>query len=166
MKILVTSGSGHGYTKKDAFDSALIAARIADYNLIHLSSVIPLGSKIVLEEPKIIADHQGYKLYLVCSVAYALKKGQEAWAGIGWVQELEGKGGLFVEQEGLSERVVKEDIERSLQHMMDSRAIFGKKYGFIDHVMKGVQCEGNGIACALVAALYKVESWDGKDFFF
>ncbi len=169
MKILVTSGSGHGFTEKDAFDAALIEAGIENYNVIHLSSVIPNDSVIVKgKKPERNVDHWGYRLYAVYSAAYAIERGQEAWAGVGWTQDSCTRGGLFVEQRGPLESVVEGDIHNSLAHMMSLRVELHneKNYGPVYSMTKGVVRGDLPISCALVAALYKVESWDGQGFFF
>jgi len=46
VRIVVSRGTGEGPTPLAAFDKALLAAGVENYNLIRLSSVIPPGAEI------------------------------------------------------------------------------------------------------------------------
>ncbi len=46
-KIILTSGIGTGSTKSNAFDNALLNARIGDFNLLSVSSIIPPKAEII-----------------------------------------------------------------------------------------------------------------------
>ena len=65
MKIYMTVGRGDGPTPLAAFDNAMYDARVGNYNLVHLSSVIPPYSTIerapFVGEPKDYGD----RLYVV-----------------------------------------------------------------------------------------------------
>lgn len=54
MKIAITSGKAEGPSKLNAFDNALLDARIGDVNLIKVSSIIPADSEFV-ELPRLKA---------------------------------------------------------------------------------------------------------------
>ncbi len=43
MKVSITSGRAEGPTKLNAFDNALLDAKIGDVNLIKVSSILPSG---------------------------------------------------------------------------------------------------------------------------
>lgn len=43
-KYTITTGSGNSTCELNAFDNALLASGIADYNLVKLSSILPAGS--------------------------------------------------------------------------------------------------------------------------
>ena len=47
MRIEVVAGTGEAGTALGAFDAALGAAGIGDYNLVRLSSVVPPGATVV-----------------------------------------------------------------------------------------------------------------------
>ena len=46
-KFLITSGIGHSKNQLVAFDNALINAKISNYNLLKVSSILPAGAKCV-----------------------------------------------------------------------------------------------------------------------
>ena len=86
MEIRITSGTGSGPTKLAAFDSALLAAGIGNYNLVPLSSVIPPGASIVRDVPVDNDIEWGHRLYVVMAAQHETDPGLEAWAGLGWAQ--------------------------------------------------------------------------------
>jgi arginine decarboxylase len=72
-KIIVTKGVGEGQTELAAFDGALVNAGIANYNLIYLSSVIPVGAKVLVRRYSGSEKEFGHKLYVVMSKVSCLK---------------------------------------------------------------------------------------------
>ena len=63
------------------------------------------------------------RLYVVMAECRTHRVGEEAWAGIGWVQdEVSGKG-LFVEHEGPSEAFVRGAIDASLESLVAGAAL-------------------------------------------
>lgn len=174
----VTSGIGSGPTKLSAFDAALREAGIANFNLIHLSSVIPPGSEIVkspvqrhpfirahVEQPS--EDHGehrqlgawGDRLYVVLADRRVERPHEEAWAGVGWVQEEATGRGLFVEHAGHSESQVQADIESSLEGLIRGRP--DVRFGPGDLLIRGTVCIDEPV-CALVAAAFESEPWRGE----
>lgn len=156
MEICVTKGYGTGHTELSAFDSALHDAGIANYNLIRLSSVIPVGSEVEICQLKGNGhDEFGYRLYVVYAQQRESTIGKEAWAGVGWVQAEDGRG-LFVEHKGSTEKEVHELIHKSLTDMVRYRDY---RFGEIQHVIVGKLCEDKPV-CALVASVYASEPWE------
>ncbi len=155
MKIAISIGKGEGPTQVAAFDAALRSAGVHNYNLIHLSSVIPPNAKIVREPRLVEVDEYGHRLYVVMARNDARVVGEEAWAGVGWTQERCDGRGLFVECTGPTDAAVRRDIELSLTAMKDSRK---RDYGPIDCEVAGVRCEGRPV-CALVVAVYESAAW-------
>ncbi len=155
MKISVTWGTGEGKTKKAAFDRALMDAGIDQYNLITLSSVIPIGTDIVVE--KFVADRNeyGHRLYTVLSGFYAENKGDKAVAGLGWTLDEEKKG-IFVEISGNDAKKVTDDIKKTFESMNSCRE---EDYSKIDMKLVEKECKGD-VACAVVVAVYKSEGWE------
>ncbi|MHA1866405.1 MAG: pyruvoyl-dependent arginine decarboxylase [Candidatus Heimdallarchaeaceae archaeon] len=153
MKIRVTWGVGEGPTELAAFDKALYNAGIANFNLIPLTSVIPKKSKVEVKKVNWNEKAYGAKLYLVLSKCVETRKGKEACAGLGWIQSKDGKG-LFVEHGG-SLKEVKRKIKESLDNMKKYRK---ETYGEINEKIVKIKCRGKP-ACALVAAVYKIEKW-------
>jgi len=156
MQIRVTEGVGTGPTELSAFDQALVKAGIANYNIIYLSSVLPPDSDVRFntkaKEPE---GEWGDRLYVVMAQKRTSQRNQEAWAGIGWMQE-EGTGrGLLVEHEGHSEPEIRADIEHSLGALAKNR---GMAFGPIQMHVVGTKCTDEPV-CALVAAVYEATTW-------
>jgi arginine decarboxylase len=160
MNINLATGVGTGPTELAAFDAALNDAGVANYNLICLSSVLPPGSEVTVHQSKLtnLPGDWGDRLYIVMAEQRVSNPGDEAWAGIGWVQDAVTEKGLFVEHEGTSEKQVRWDIEHSLDALMKIRGIdFGKTH----MVVRGAQCTDAPL-CAMVVAVYESASWETR----
>lgn len=156
MRIEVASGVGSGPTELAAFDAALIAAGVANFNLVVLSSVIPPGSEVVPRtEPVTPGGAWGDRLYVVLAQERVATRNAEAWAGLGWVQEETSGRGLFVEHHGSSRAEVEHDITDSLETLCRNR---GEQFGAPHVQVTGTSCH-EGAACALVVATYGSASW-------
>jgi arginine decarboxylase len=154
MKIQITQGVGSGPTQLAAFDKALLEAGVANFNLLYLSSVIPPGSKIINSKKKLDGDW-GDKLFVVMAQQRTSKRHEEAWAGIGWVQDQKTGKGLFVEHEGHSKTEVVDNINASLTALVKNRR---SKFGPINMKVVGTKCNDQPV-CALVTAIYESEGW-------
>jgi arginine decarboxylase len=162
MQIDVAAGTGEGPTELAAFDAALRTVGVSNYNLIRLSSVIPPGSVVsVPEQPLSPPGAWGDRLYVVAAESRTGVVGNEAWAGIGWIQDPHGRHGLFVEHEGHSEAKVRSDIELSLTALRQGRGAIGAALGEAQIVTSGVTCTDQPV-CALVLAVFAAESWDSS----
>lgn len=140
-----------------AFDAALYAVGIANYNLIRLSSIIPPGFEVRVEQCAENDKNFGDRLYVVYASQIEDKVGKGAWAGIGWVLAEDGsRKGLFTEHEAGNEQEVRKLIEGTLTGMVKYRP---GKYGPIQSVVSGLTCEGKPV-CGLVAAVYQSMPWD------
>lgn len=178
LVIDIRTATGVGPTSLAAFDAALVEARVANFNLIRLSSVIPPNSEVAAVEPTphvidltdgaagIAAERAlsvtrhpssrwGNRLYAVWAYQSAERLGEEAWAGIAWVQHPEDGRGLFVEHEGPSESQVREELDASLSSISVARGL--DEFEFHSAVT-GTRCEGQPVA-ALVIAPFKHEPW-------
>jgi len=153
MDITVRTGSGTARTLLAAFDSALRAAGVANFNLITLSSVIPPHSRVRVVDTMLPGGH-GDRLYCVLSAAYADQPGQVAWAGLGWSTDAT-TGGLFVEHHGDSEELLREQIDLSLADMNEGR---GGGYGNVQQVLASAECVDRPV-CALAIAAYRIAPW-------
>lgn len=160
MIINISKSVGTGPTKLAAFDSALNSAGVANYNLIRLSSVIPPRTDIVQADKPLdnLPGAWGDRLYVVMAEIRVDKPNEQAWAGIGWVQDADTRQGLFVEHEGYSEGEVRSDIEQSLTALMATRGI---DYGQIRMEVVGGVCSGQPV-CAVVVAVYQASDWLNK----
>jgi arginine decarboxylase len=155
VRIVVSRGTGKGPTALAAFDSALLAAGVENYNLIRLSSVIPPGANIERRRYISDPDEYGRRLYVVMAEQRASVPGEGAYAGLGWVQEPSDGRGLFVECEGATHADVHDEIVATLDSMTASR---GRDYGPVHSEVTGVECTGRPVA-AVVIAVYKSEPW-------
>ncbi len=160
MDIHVAPGIGSGPTKLAAFDAALNDAGIANFNLLKLSSVVPPNTNIVVHEhgpipAEIMPGGWGDRLYVVMAEERVEKPNEEAWAGIGWVQEKGSKKGLFVEHEGNSESSVRGDIRQSLEALMATRNV---DFGEINMKVVGKTCKHHPV-CAMVVAVFQASDW-------
>lgn len=155
--IEVARGAGCGPTTLAAFDAALRASGIANFNLLRLSSVIPPETHVaVVERASGRANGDwGDRLYVVLAEMRTDRPGREAWAGIGWVQDDETGRGLFVEHEGYSEEDVRSSIELSLGAMVEGRP---ETFGPLHMQLQGAVCDEEPV-CALVAAVYESAPW-------
>jgi arginine decarboxylase len=156
MNIRVTKGIGTGPTELSAFDQALVNAGVANFNLIYLSSVLPPDSHVIIDETAVKPKGEwGDKLYLVMAQMRTSQRNQQAWSGIGWIQDEATKKGLLVEHEGHSEEEVRADITSSLQALAENR---NTTFGPIHMKIVGVKCEDKPV-CALVVAVFESSSW-------
>jgi arginine decarboxylase len=158
LTIRVSTGTGTGRTTLSAFDAALAAAGVNDFNLIRLSSVVPPGSTILEVEAheQLKGDH-GDALYCVYAEAHASLPGHEAWAGVAWSRRIDGSGaGLFVEHEGPSHEQVATDLTHSLEDLSVTR---GGLYEPAGRRITGIVCETLPV-CAIVVATYRRAGWE------
>lgn len=159
MIINVIKGSGEGKTKLAAFDKALLQAGIGNYNLIYLSSMIPNNSIVEILDPNNIQekkDEYGNKLYIVIAKKIEIETNinKEAWAGLGWAQNEEGKG-IFAEHTAETEQQLIKELNQTLNEMIVNRK---ENYGEIKYSTCGIKCKDKPV-CAIVAAVYKSESF-------
>lgn len=153
----ILRASGAGDTALAAFHRALVSVGVGHYNLVRLSSVIPPG--VAIDATGALSGELGSwgdRLYCVYAEQRASTPGQEAWAGIGWVQRLgDGGGGLLVEHEGGSEAFVTHAITSSLNDMVRNSDEAFSEPAF---VLNGVLCEVQPV-CSLVIAPFQVIPW-------
>lgn len=169
LTIPVMGGTGSAPTALAAFDAALHSIGVHNFNLIRLSSVIPPGATLLRHTPgeDPLVDLRatptgrqplggwGDRMYAVWAYESAQLLGEEAWAGVAWVQDPEDGRGLFVEHEGGSEMQVREELAASLTSISRTRQL--------DHleqrsVVVGARCVDQPVA-ALVIAPFMTEPW-------
>jgi arginine decarboxylase len=155
--IPIGAAVGHGSTALAAFDHALRLTGIANYNLIRLSSVIPPATRIApTSAPIAPGGTWGDRLYVVYASQPATELGEEAWAGVAWVQDPEDHRGLFVEHEGTSEAGVRADLVNTLSDMTDGRP---GNWTEPELVVTGGTVVDTPI-CAFVVAAYESAPWN------
>lgn len=153
--IVMARGLGHGPTSLAAFDTALLDAGVANYNLICLSSVIPPGSTVERRRWQTPAHEWGQRLYCVLSQAREERPGHEVHAGIGWVRDEQGGQGLFVELHDHDRDRLDHDLRTTLATMQRNR---GVALGPVHAEIASARCEGEPV-CALVIAVYASAPW-------
>lgn len=160
LAIPVATGVGTGPTELAAFDAALIATGVANFNLLRLSSVIPPGSVVTaVDGPVAPAGGWGDRLYVVMAERRTSRPGSTVAAGIGWVQHPEHGHGLFVEHEAETEEQVRADIAATLGALTSARSMDGFR---TREVLTSARCEGTP-TCALAVAVFEAEPWRGTD---
>lgn len=105
-------GTGGGPTELAAFDAALAAAGIHNYNLVTLSSVIPEDPDLEVVGTAPDLGPVGDELHVVKSAAVAAP-GESAAAGIGWARS-ESSRGIFYEIDGKDSESVEAEIRQGL----------------------------------------------------
>jgi len=159
----VVSSFGVGKTLLSAFDAALFNSGVHNYNLIYLSSVIPPSSNITeVKQVTDIGGEWGDRLYVVHADSRSDVEGAYAGAGVGWYQFDDGRG-VFVEHSGkwgsmlAAEESLQDQIRKSIKDLCIVRGI---KYVESDVNMRlSVGVVKKEPVCALVLAVFKVESW-------
>ena len=119
--IRVAWGGGTGPTEMAAYDAALAAAGIEDYNLVTVSSVVPADAhlEVVGEAPDL--GPVGNRLTVVQGRAdRAPGADAPAVAGLGWARSRSGRG-LFYEATGTDTEAVRAEIEAGLAAGRDLR---------------------------------------------
>ncbi|MFT4957508.1 MAG: arginine decarboxylase [Halobacteriales archaeon] len=118
--IRVVWGTGGGPTEIAAYDAALAAANVHDYNLVPISSVIPAGTEVRADGTAPNLGPIGERLTVVQADTTKSGAGTIS-AGLGWTQASDGRG-LFYEGAGAVEAgTVREEIERGLEAGVDLR---------------------------------------------
>lgn len=157
LMITVSHGVGSGPTKLAAFDEALRIAGISNFNLVHLSSVIPPNATVrAVDGQAALAGRWGDRFYVILAEGRVDTPHEEIWAGLGWAQEDASGKGLFVEHVGHSQAQVTADIDSTLEAMISARpeVPFGDRHS----VIRGTICIDEPVS-ALVAAAIQSAPW-------
>lgn len=104
--IRVVWGTGHGPTELAAYDAALAAANLHQYNLLRLSSVIPAAADVTESGTAPDLGPTGGGLPVV--EAAATTNSGPVSAALAWVQDADGAG-IFYEAAGPTEPMVVSD---------------------------------------------------------
>lgn len=149
--IRIVWGTGTGPTELAAYDAALAAANVHDYNLVRLSSVIPAGATVeeVGRAPDLGAT--GNRLHVV-EAAAATDRGT-ASAALAWARAAD-ETGIFYEASGCSppEPV----IERVTAGIESGRELRDREFG--EPTTRAATVEADDFdetyAAAVVSAVY------------
>jgi len=110
-----TAGSAEGLTELNAFDNALMAAGIANLNLIKISSVIPAGARLT-DTPLEITP--GSLVPTVYSVQSSTVPGETIASAVGLGFSRDRHGMIFEHHTGsavVAERVVREQVAEAFE---------------------------------------------------
>jgi arginine decarboxylase len=114
--IRVVSGTGRGPTATASYDAALAAANVHDYNLVTVSSVVPVDATLEVVETAPDLGPAGNRLTVVQGRStVAPGETGPAVAGLGWSRPSAGAG-LFYEDGGTDPDAVSERVEAGLEH--------------------------------------------------
>lgn len=156
LDIRVTWGAGAAPTELAAFDAALQAAGVADFNLIRLSSLIPPGSSVRAPDHwDALPGRWGDRLYAVYAEHRVSVPGSRACAALGWVQDLDTGAGLLVEHHGADEDEV---VARTRATLGDLTTRRPGRYGPHGWRTATIVCDRDPVT-AVVVASFQVEPW-------
>jgi arginine decarboxylase len=114
MQIRVVTGTGAGRTALSAYDAALAAANVHDYNLVSVSSVVPQAAEIDLVEEAPDLGPVGSQLTVVQSRSVTGPETEVSpCAALGWVRAADGRG-VFYEAAGTDLDGVRREVETGL----------------------------------------------------
>lgn len=157
MRIRVFAATGQGPTALAAFDRALRVGGVQDTNLVALSSIVPAGATVTRGVAGASGFCVGDRLYCVMARSLVSEPGAEAWAGLGWALDRDGRGGLFVEAHGRSGNQVQYELGTTMDALVADRGYWD--VGDPDVEVAGIVCEREPV-CALVMAIYQSVPWD------
>lgn len=157
LRIRMSRSQAEGPTRLAAFDAALVAAGLQNFNLLPLSSVIPIGAVVDVVAPaEQLRGSHGDLLYCVYAASYATTPGAQAWAGMAWALQTDGSGaGLFVEHSSTTEADLHAHLGATLGAMMENR---DQDYVEGGRLVASATCTGAPVA-ALVVASYQTAGW-------
>lgn len=161
LGIRVSSGSGAGKTPLSAFDAALRAAGVENFNLVRLSSVIPPHSEVrEVAGSDQLRGEWGDRLYCVYAEQRTDIPGDEAWSGVGWIfrDDEPHAGGLFVEHEGASREFVQRAITDSLADLAAGRP---ESFGPVRMQLASAICVDQPV-CSIVVASFETQPWSRR----
>lgn len=119
MEIEIVWGTGEGKTTLSAFDEALCAGGIHNYNLVTLSSVIPEGATVVEAGTHKRRWDVGELVAVVLAENESLMQDETIAAGLGWATAEE--GGVFFEGSGENAANVERRITRGIETAKETR---------------------------------------------
>ena len=119
MKVSLTKGASEGPTKLNAFDNALLEAKIGNVNLIPVSSMLPPNTQLV-DMPEL---EPGEMTNCVLSHQYSDNPGDEISAVIAFCQADE--MGCVIETKGVNKPIdeIKKEAKFMAEYMMEKREL-------------------------------------------
>ena len=121
--IWASAGAAEGDTELNAFDNALLAARVGNLNLIRVSSVLPQDATVLDEAPQITP---GSLVPTVYSVHVSARPGDIVAAAVG-IGVAEGSHGMIYESHGGSLGEVEATVRRMIDEGFARRGLHLKE---------------------------------------
>lgn len=148
MEIRIVRGSARAPTEMASYDAALAEANVHNYNLTHVSSVVPADASVEFVDAAPDLGPAGYGLTVV--EARASSSERPVSAALAWAESEEGPG-LFYEAAGEeSPEETRERVKRGIAAGMDLR-----EWSFEDAETAVSRAEPDGgFATAVVLAVY------------
>lgn len=148
--IRVVWGTATGPTAVGAYDAALAAAGVHEYNLVTVSSVIPADATLDVAETAPDLGATGDRLTVVQGRRTVDPGADEAAAGLAWARSPDGAG-VFYEASGRDEAAVRATVEEGVTHGLDLR---GRPVDERDAVVRSVDAVEDAYASVVVLAIY------------
>jgi arginine decarboxylase len=158
--IRVVWGSGRGPTATAAYDAALAAAGIHDYNLVTVSSVVPAGPAVEAVGTAPDLGPPGEALAVVQARASVGPGGEDGDAGgderdpavaaVGWARSADGPG-VFYEAGGRDAASVRGAVREGLEHGVGLREWEAAER---DLVLERADPDPGEHTCVVVCAVY------------
>ena len=148
--VRVVGGAGTGPTEMAAYDAALADANLHQYNLVHISSIIPAGATVrtVTDAPSL--GSPGDRLFVVEARATA---GSAVTAGVAWAMPETGSG-IVYEAAGVGrDASVEPDLEAGITSGLAIRGLDVARENRDRHVVEHGPPE-DGYATAVVLAVF------------
>jgi len=153
-KVFLTAGTGTGGKALNAFDSALRNAKIADFNLIRVTSIVPAGIPVHHLSPDIkVIKGEGSLIPTIYESISSKKAGREISAAVGigiTVPPTKGAGVIFTYSCSGPKRKAEETVRKMVEEGMNAK-------GYLKH-----RCEIAGTSaivekdwtCVVAAAVF------------
>jgi arginine decarboxylase len=139
-----SAGAAEGDTELNAFDNALLAARVGNLNLIRVSSVLPQDAVILEEAPQITP---GSLVPTVYTVHVSTHPGETVAAAVG-IGVSEGAHGMIYESHGAS----RDEVEATVRQMIDEG--FARRGLHLKEVIvRSIEHKVERIGCAVAAVV-------------
>jgi arginine decarboxylase len=142
--IWASAGAAEGDTELNAFDNALLAARVGNLNLIRVSSVLPEHATVVHEPLEITP---GSLVPTVYSVQVSAKPGDVVAAAVG-IGVAEGSHGMIYESHGTSV----DEVEATVRQMIDE-GFARRGLRLKEVVVRSIEHKVERIGCAVAAVV-------------
>lgn len=151
--IPVTSAWAEAVTPLAAFDAALLAAGVGDVNLVALSSIVPPDFDVIPTNAAQVSDYVplGWGNLTFCVMAEQRAISGSVAAGLAWVVDTTGAGGLFLEAHGTDAEEVRAELAAGVQAMMASRPALH----FGEPIYEVVAGSSSGPSSAVVVAVFE-----------